>query len=96
MTAKRERYQCLADRLRPGSEVIRWWRLEGGVSAHVTAVELAGLLPSLSGGMVPKMEACLRAVRGGVPAAHIVDGRVAHSILLEVFTSEGFGTMVTA
>ena len=44
--------------------------------------------------MVPKMEACLRAVRGGVPAAHVVDGRVAHSILLEVFTSEGFGTMV--
>ncbi|HEX2357428.1 MAG TPA: acetylglutamate kinase, partial [Micromonosporaceae bacterium] len=45
-------------------------------------------------GMVPKMEACLRAVRGGVPAAHVVDGRVAHSTLLEVFTSEGFGTMV--
>ena len=44
--------------------------------------------------MVPKMEACLRAVRGGVPAAHVVDGRVAHSTLLEVFTSEGFGTMV--
>jgi acetylglutamate kinase len=46
-------------------------------------------------GMVPKMEACLRAVRAGVPAAHVVDGRVAHSTLLEVFTSEGFGTMVT-
>ena len=45
-------------------------------------------------GMVPKMEACLRAVRGGVPAAHVVDGRVAHSTLLEVFTAEGFGTMV--
>jgi acetylglutamate kinase len=44
--------------------------------------------------MVPKMEACLRAVQGGVPGAHVVDGRVAHSILLEVFTSEGFGTMV--
>ena len=44
--------------------------------------------------MVPKMEACLRAVRGGVPAAHVVDGRVPHSTLLEVFTSEGFGTMV--
>ena len=47
-------------------------------------------------GMVPKMEACLRAVRGGVPAAHVVDGRVPHSVLLEIFTDEGFGTMVTA
>ncbi len=44
--------------------------------------------------MVPKMEACLRAVLGGVPQAHVVDGRVPHSILLEMFTSEGFGTMV--
>jgi acetylglutamate kinase len=60
----------------------------------ITADRLAGLLPQLAAGMVPKMEACLRAVRGGVPAAHVVDGRVAHSTLLEVFTSEGFGTMV--
>jgi acetylglutamate kinase len=52
------------------------------------------LLPTLEAGMVPKMEACLRAVRGGVPQAHVVDGRVPHSILLEVFTSEGVGTMV--
>ena len=55
---------------------------------------LAGLLPALSAGMVPKMEACLRAVRGGVPRAHVIDGRVAHSVLLEVFTTEGVGTMV--
>jgi acetylglutamate kinase len=61
---------------------------------EITATELAALLPRLESGMVPKMEACLRAVRGGVPAAHVVDGRMAHSILLEVFTSEGFGTMV--
>jgi acetylglutamate kinase len=40
------------------------------------------------------MEACLRAVRGGVPQAHVIDGRVPHSLLLEVFTEEGFGTMV--
>ena len=46
--------------------------------------------------MVPKMEACLRAVRGGVPTAHVIDGRVAHSVLLELFTGEGIGTMVTA
>lgn len=63
--------------------------------ARLTADELAALLPRLQAGMVPKMEACLRAVRAGVPAAHVVDGRVAHSTLLEVFTSEGFGTMVT-
>ncbi|MDQ1688605.1 MAG: acetylglutamate kinase [Frankiaceae bacterium] len=58
----------------------------------VDALEL--MLPSLSSGMVPKMEACLRAVRGGVPRAHVLDGRVPHSLLLEVFTDEGIGTMV--
>jgi acetylglutamate kinase len=62
--------------------------------SQLTADELAELLPSLEAGMVPKMEACLRAVLGGVAQAHIVDGRVPHSILLEMFTSEGFGTMV--
>jgi acetylglutamate kinase len=44
--------------------------------------------------MVPKMEACLRAVRAGVPSASVIDGRIPHSLLLEVFTSEGVGTMV--
>jgi acetylglutamate kinase len=62
---------------------------------RLTGSELAGLLPTLDAGMAPKMEACHRAVSGGVPAAHVVDGRVPHSILLEIFTSEGFGTMVT-
>lgn len=56
--------------------------------------DLEKLLPDLASGMRPKMEACLRAVRGGVPRATILDGRVEHSLLLEVFTSEGFGTMV--
>jgi acetylglutamate kinase len=70
------------------------WPDESSLLTQITADELAELLPSLSSGMVPKMEACLRAVRGGVPAAHVVDGRVAHSTLLEIFTSEGFGTMV--
>jgi len=70
------------------------WPQTDRLVSQITADELAQLLPKLESGMVPKMEACLRAVRGGVPAAHIVDGRVAHSILLEVFTSEGFGTMV--
>jgi acetylglutamate kinase len=44
--------------------------------------------------MVPKMGACLHAVRNGVPQAHVIDGRVRHSLLLEVFTDEGIGTMV--
>src|SRR5206468_391686 len=71
------------------------WPDRGSLVSRLTATELEGLLPSLSAGMVPKMEGCLRAVRGGVPQAHVIDGRVAHSILLEVFTSEGVGTMVT-
>jgi acetylglutamate kinase len=62
---------------------------------RLTAAELEKILPTLDAGMAPKMEACHRAVVGGVPAAHVVDGRVPHSILLEIFTSEGFGTMVT-
>ncbi|ADD42735.1 acetylglutamate kinase [Stackebrandtia nassauensis] len=61
---------------------------------QISAPELKHLLPSLSAGMAPKMEACLRAVEGGVPQAHVIDGRVPHSLLLEVFTSEGVGTMV--
>jgi len=49
-----------------------------------------------AGGMVPKAEACIRAVRGGVRRAHILDGRVPHALLLEVFTDEGVGTMIAA
>ncbi|ASW54722.1 acetylglutamate kinase [Plantactinospora sp. KBS50] len=71
------------------------WPDTDSLISEITDDELARLLPGLEAGMVPKMEACLRAVRGGVPAAHVVDGRLAHSTLLEVFTSEGFGTMVT-
>jgi acetylglutamate kinase len=64
------------------------------VISALTADELEPLLPELESGMAPKMEACLRAVRGGVGRAHVIDGRVPHSVLLEVFTSEGVGTMV--
>ena len=71
------------------------WPSSDEVISSVTAAELAELLPALSSGMVPKMEACLRAVQGGVPRAHVLDGRVAHSVLLELFTDEGVGTMVT-
>lgn len=65
------------------------------VISALTADELEPMLPGLASGMAPKMEACLRAVRGGVPQAHVIDGRMPHSVLLEVFTSEGVGTMVT-
>jgi acetylglutamate kinase len=66
----------------------------GEVVSQLTVAELETLLPSLSEGMVPKMEACLRAVRGGVSSAHVIDGRVAHALLLEVLTDTGVGTMV--
>ncbi|HEV7827854.1 MAG TPA: acetylglutamate kinase [Pseudonocardiaceae bacterium] len=70
------------------------WPDRSSLLSEVTADRLESLLPGLSAGMVPKMEACLRAVRGGVPRAHVIDGRVEHSVLLEVFTTEGVGTMV--
>ena len=57
--------------------------------------ELRAMLPSLDSGMVPKMEACVRAVDGGVEAAHVIDGRIAHTVLLELLTEGGIGTMVT-
>jgi acetylglutamate kinase len=72
----------------------RNWPDTDSLVSQITADEVEELLPSIEAGMVPKLEACLRAVRGGVPAAHIVDGRVPHSVLLEIFTDEGFGTMV--
>jgi acetylglutamate kinase len=64
------------------------------VISELTAAELERLLPALSAGMIPKMEACLTAVRGGVPQAHVLDGRLSHAVLLEIFTDSGIGTMV--
>ena len=72
----------------------RDWPSSDEVISTLTAAELDRLLPSLAEGMVPKMEACLRAVQGGVASAHVIDGRVPHALLLEVFTDEGVGTMV--
>jgi len=76
----------------------RNWTPDGSEPAEIvkeiTASELTTLLPSLAAGMVPKMQACLRAVDGGVPEATVIDGRVPNSLLLEVFTDEGVGTMV--
>ncbi|WP_018350054.1 acetylglutamate kinase [Longispora albida] len=72
------------------------WPDRSSLISQLTAAELEKLLPGLESGMVPKMEACLRAVQAGVPQAHVIDGREPHSTLLEIFTSEGIGTMVVA
>jgi acetylglutamate kinase len=72
----------------------REWPSSADVIRQVTARELETLLPGLSAGMIPKMEACLAAIRGGVPQAHVLDGRLPHAVLLEIFTDSGIGTMV--
>jgi acetylglutamate kinase len=72
------------------------WPNRDSLVSEIGATALAELLPRLDAGMVPKMEACLRAVAGGVPRAHVIDGRTPHSMLLELFTTEGNGTMVAA
>ncbi|WP_314147156.1 acetylglutamate kinase [uncultured Leifsonia sp.] len=70
------------------------WPNRDSLLSKIAAEELRELLPSLESGMIPKMAACLDAVDGGVPKAAIIDGRVPHSILLEVFTQSGIGTEV--
>ena len=65
------------------------------VITELSATELRKLMPGLQAGMMPKMEACLRAVEGGLTRATVVDGRVPHALLLEIFTNVGIGTMVT-
>jgi acetylglutamate kinase len=70
------------------------WPDDDEVISKLTVDQLATMLPGLSAGMIPKMEACLQAVRGGVRSAHVLDGRVPHSVLLELVTDEGIGTMV--
>jgi acetylglutamate kinase len=60
----------------------------------ITTAELAGLMPTLSAGMIPKMDACLRAVEDEVRSATVIDGRIPHSLLLELLTDQGIGTMV--
>lgn len=71
------------------------WPDKNSLVSEIDSGALTQLLPNLASGMIPKMEACLRAVRGGVPSAHVIDGRVPHSVLLEIFTEKGIGTMVT-
>jgi acetylglutamate kinase len=70
------------------------WPNRDSLVSHLTTAELAELLPSLESGMIPKMSACLEAVEAGVEKAAIIDGRIPHSILLEIFTTSGIGTEV--
>ena len=72
------------------------WPDRSSLISSLTASELRKLLPSLESGMIPKMGACLKAVEGGVGQAHIVDGRLPHSMLLETFTTAGIGTQVVS
>jgi acetylglutamate kinase len=69
---------------------------EASLISQATVSEVEGAIPSLDGGMRPKLGACIEAVNGGVEAAHIVDGRKPHSLLLELFTDAGIGTKITA
>jgi acetylglutamate kinase len=72
------------------------WPETDSLISTITAAELTELMPRLESGMIPKMSACLDAVTGGVPKAAIIDGRLAHSVLLEAFTTSGIGTEVVA
>ena len=72
----------------------RDWPHSPDVISEISPEALEELLPTLASGMIPKMAACLDAVRGGVPRATIVDGRTPHAVLLEIFTDEGVGTQV--
>jgi acetylglutamate kinase len=74
------------------TDVEAWLDEKGERISQATAGEVRERLPQVSGGMRPKLEACVHALDGGVENAHIVDGRRAHSLLLELFTDEGIGT----
>ena len=71
------------------------WPDQDSLVSEIKVQELRELLPKLESGMIPKMQACLAAIDGGVPKAHVIDGREPHSILLEIFTEAGVGTQVT-
>jgi acetylglutamate kinase len=81
------------------TDVAGWMREASDPSSLVsetTATEVEAALPGVAGGMRPKLAACLDAIHGGVSHAHIVDGRVPHSLLLELFTDAGQGTRIGA
>ena len=70
------------------------WPDRDSLVSEIDVTTLTGLLPALEAGMVPKIEACMRAVAGGVTSAHVIDGRVEHCVLVELLTDEGSGTKV--
>lgn len=70
------------------------WPNRDSLVSKIEADKLKFLLPGLDSGMIPKMESCLMAVEGDVSAAHVIDGRIAHAVLLELLTTGGIGTMV--
>ena len=72
------------------------WPNQDSLVSSLTPEELAELLPTLDSGMIPKMTACLDAIRNSVKAAHVIDGRVPHSVILELMTEGGIGTMISA
>lgn len=72
------------------------WPDRTSLVSQIDTATLAQLLPSLEAGMIPKVEACLRAVTAGVPSAHVIDGRVEHCVLVELFTDAGTGTKVVS
>src|SRR5690606_28156176 len=72
------------------------WPNRESLVSEIDTAELEKLLPGLESGMVPKIDACLRAVSRGVPSAHVIDGRVEHCVLVELFTDEGTGTKVVS
>lgn len=72
------------------------WPNRDSLVSHLTAAELREMMPRLESGMIPKMQACLDAVTAGVETAAIIDGRVPHSVLVEMFTQKGIGTEVVA
>jgi len=72
------------------------WPDRSTVISRLSDTELRAMLPAMESGMVPKMQAALSALDGGVPQVHVIDGRKPHSMLLEIFTDDGVGTMITA
>jgi len=78
---------------------VEGWRAdaddEDSLISRATVAEVEERLPGIDGGMRPKLQACVDAIRGGAQSAHIIDGRKPHSLLLELFTDAGIGTMVT-
>lgn len=70
------------------------WPDRESLVSKIDCGQLVSLLPRLDSGMIPKMESCLKAVEAGASAAHVIDGRIGHSVLLELLTPGGIGTMV--